>query len=380
MSGERLPYFDGSINKEALREGVSSALDQNYTDLSAHSKIPSFRETISYALSAFSVPERRVIAASFRGILSRISNVDAWNKDNYQTEDVFETRIKEKAVEIAEKKPYEEERNNLDANYFEALGSRYDQALAARDSWDIYANNVLNIQPISSGAKEQAAASLSDRIKVHGGQMITKDGREKLVEDGIFTELEITASLRSGLVEYADAEATYHKDGFKTHEEWDKAVYETAAGVIEYGWLEEVKRLASLNPESEIETKARDYYEIRLNYTEPTPLVDSEEEPIDANAEGDKLEIARNSLLDVLKQRASQPEPVVITSTPAPEPPMIVAVAKPAKRSRNPINGISDKIGSYIKRAENWLNRVRPAIEKAENGKSKSTSKSKKTA
>lgn len=85
-------------------------------------------------------------------------------------------------------------------------------------------------QALTKEDKQMAAHSLAERIRKHGGEFVDPQKREELIKQGVFKKDEVEAILKAGLVKWAQGGLDRE---FKNSEEWDKAVFETAAGILE---------------------------------------------------------------------------------------------------------------------------------------------------
>lgn len=195
---------------------------------------------------------------------------NGWRVDNYADGGVFDRRIVEKAQEYGRNRP---EKSN-DDNYFDALGERHDQAVAVGSVFQELAGKVAGLTEITADQKNNLAHELADKIRTNGEQIKTAAGREELVRNKTFTQDQVDAIVKSGLVAGADVEPTFHKaefaaGGFPNQEAWDKAVYETASGILEDRLVGQIKEIAGTDTGRLIYEKAMDVWKKRTGAKEP---------------------------------------------------------------------------------------------------------------
>lgn len=143
------------------------------------------------------------------------------------------------------------------------------------------ANRVIpsaDAKPITKQYKQVAAYYLAEKIRRYGGEFVDPQKREELIRKGVFKPDEVEAILKAGLVKWAQGGVD---NNFKNDEEWDKAVFETAAGILEKQVKEPnsiTKKTAALSKKDNPQTPAPVTPKEHQNPADDPPAVSTQEE------------------------------------------------------------------------------------------------------
>lgn len=269
-------FFDrdsGNINKEGVRKHASETLKNAHSRISEKLRALRGGETLRTILNSKTPEEQETISQSLDAVDGIGAHALEWEKDNYAADEgspdssaAFDKQIVTKALE------YSQTRNAPEAqNYSDALGNRHDQAVGVSEFFDDFAKRVEGLKEIGEEDKRQEAYHLWEKVNNHSEEFKTLEGRQSLLEnpDSNVTAEDIKAILDAGLIIGADTEPTVSRDRFLSpdgtinQEEWNKAVFEAASGILEDRLIEEINQLADTDTAREIYERAEDVYRRR---------------------------------------------------------------------------------------------------------------------
>lgn len=256
----------GTINKEGVGVFANETLTKAHADILGryHSFLGS--ETHSKIISNLSADlgERDKLTRALNRIAEIGSQAELWALENYR-EDKFDEQIAAKAKEYSEGRGV-----NDSENYYDALGDKHDQAVAVAvaEFYKDYAEKIAQLKEITKEDQDKRSYELAEKIRRDGGELNTSEGREKAVQEGKFTQAEVDAILRSNLIPGIGVESEFNKEGYQNQDEWDKAVFKAASGLLEDELTKKIESLAETDPEREIYLRALDIYRRRTEKRE----------------------------------------------------------------------------------------------------------------
>lgn len=295
MAAERqLPYVnpDTGIDKPGVRAFANEQLQE------AHSKV--WRKLASVIGSSYidtalgyrSDEEKAAFSQTVQKIQETGEDrINAWRQGYYQDDRTFDEQIESKAYDYARNGGADPVKN-----YEDGLGNRHDQAVAAPEFFQEFADRVNAIEPITDHAKDEAAYFLAEKIRNYGTQLADPETLPRMIELGVVTQEEFVAMVRSGVLAVSGVEPEFNKTGFKNDDEWDKAVYKTAAGLLEDKLLKQISDLANIDEDKEIYDRAQEIYQQRID-NKLNPVIPStttashagEKSSVNSLSEGDRI-------------------------------------------------------------------------------------------
>ncbi|QQG43281.1 MAG: hypothetical protein HYW45_03700 [Candidatus Daviesbacteria bacterium] len=273
---------DNNVYKTSLRQFALQNLRQARTKIQDRLTTLVESDTLKNILSYKTSQEQDDLTQHLAD-LQKVSQerTDFWLNGFYQDDDHFDNQVNTKAEDYTQN-----DGGDPKENYLKALGNRHDQTMAVIDYFRNFAEKVEEIKEITDEDKNLAAYHLAEKIREYGADLVKAEDREKVIASGQMTKEEVEVSLRSGLIQYADVEPEFNKEGFTSDEEWDQAVFETAAGLLEDQLIQKISEAASTDEDKEIYNRALDIYHLRT--PEPTPIVTIS--PVELTPEGEIAE------------------------------------------------------------------------------------------
>lgn len=290
---DRLQYVkpDQTIDTNGLVKGTSQSLKE--ASLKIVDQSQKLNPTIEDIASRLSPEQQNKIKSDLKAMERVGIHVSAW-EDNYfapdpglegDTSAKFAQRVNTLAEENAIKGM------SSDNAYALAMGTLHDQAVASREVFSDYANKALELKAITDADKNQEAHDLWEKVNKYSSDIKTASSRESLLKNIAagavkdITQEDVQAILEAGLINGAEDITPKHlssrflnQDGSVNQDAWNKAVYETASGLLENRLVNKIEKLAtdSDNIDKAIFERAE---EIRKLRTRPTEKVEEWQEP-----------------------------------------------------------------------------------------------------
>ncbi len=264
-----LPFIkeNGDIDKEGFAKFAAEKLNESGDSIETTVAGLKSSEFLRQILTGKSDSEKAALMGALDELQTAAREAKTWSSeyaDPVKLNKLIEDRAAGYAVDDASREDGD--------NYINALGWRHDEAMGRAGLYEALAAELEKYKAISpEDAKaeiEKRAYQLSEKVKQHGGAggFANPESRKKLVEEGTFSQEEMDVLEKSNLIQGEGFAAEFNKEGFKSQEEWDKAIFKAAGGLMEAEYLNGLTEIArkAYDRGPDKEKRAFEIYEKRM--------------------------------------------------------------------------------------------------------------------